>query len=252
MQSATKPVSVSPAAQVLREALRGFVTAPKRPFEQGDVIFSENEQLDHVYLVDSGWVLLTSRRKRSLARRGLWWSKQFGVPIAVAAPGALVGLIPFAANELTLYSAVARGKCVCRAIDRSLMQRVLMNIEARLGSAARAVLPAPALLGTSGRQGLLIGSELFLLEPAQRVEHLLWTLTQSPVQRDGSEEVVFDAPFTRDELGALVHIDGKTFTRILSQLENQQLIRREKHVIVLLRRNTLIHVVAGADPAGVF
>jgi CRP-like cAMP-binding protein len=228
------------------------VTAPTCAFDQGNIIFSEQERLDHVYLVESGWVLLTSRRKRRLARHGQWWSKQFAVPIAVAVPGALVGLIPFAANELTLYSAVARGKCTFRVIDRSLMQRVLMNIEARLGSAARAVLPAPALLGTWGRQGLLLGSELFLLEPSQRVEHLLWSLTQSGAQRDGDREVILDMPFTRDELGALVHIDGKTFTRILSQLESQELIRREKHAIVLLRRDALTHVAGGADPAGVF
>jgi CRP-like cAMP-binding protein len=253
MQLATKPViGVSPSAQVLREAMRGFVAAPPCEFQNGDVIFSEHERLEHAYLVDSGWVLLTSRRRGSFARRGSWWSKHLDVPVAVATAGALVGLIPLVGNELPLYSVVARGRCVCRMIDRALFQRVILNMEARLGSITRAILPAPALLGTSGRQCLLLGQELFLLEPAQRTEHLLWSLTQTLVRGESNKPVVLELPMTRDELGALVHMDGKTFTRVLAHLERQGIIRREKHAIVLLRRDSLMHIVGGTDPSGVF
>lgn len=237
----------------LREQLRSGAAASRmRSFSNGTILFREQEKPQFVFLIESGWVLLSIRRHGAIDRRGKWWSSHDDVPIAAATTGGLLGLVAALNRESLLFSATARGRCVCRMIERPSLEHALSTLEARVGSASHGFASTPGAVAISGRQGLLLLSHLFLLQPIQRVEHLLWTLSQSVAPSPSNGEVRLDISLTRDELGALVHVDGKTFSRALTELERGSKIRRENHLLILHDRNSLAHLPAGSDPTGIF
>lgn len=239
--------------RLLSDALRNLPHGPRRcRFANGDLLIREQEKIHNVFLIETGWVLLTGKCNGTIERHSKWWSRRKEVPLTAVSSGGLLGFIPVIMRESALYSAVARGPCVCSIFDRPMLERALANIENRLGTGVSLMLLAGAVSGIGVPQTLLRFPEVFLLDPLQRVEHLLWSLTQSARTSGQNGEVRLEVPLTRDELGALVHLDGKTFSRLVTTLSRTGRLRLEGRALILLDRDGYTHASCALDPAGVY
>lgn len=239
-------------SQLLSDALRGVAHGPRlHRFPRNTVLFRENERVPNVILIESGWVLLTGKVSGSLARHSKWWSGRNELPLTALSGGGVAGFSAVILREPALYSAVTRSSCVCALFERSMVERALANLDRKVGASSSLVF-AGAASTISASQHLLRLPEVFLLEPERRVEHLLWSLSQSLPATEMPGEVRLELPFTRDELGALIHIDGKTFSRVLTGLVRNGRLRQVGKALVLPDRASLRHLASGFDPAGVY
>jgi CRP-like cAMP-binding protein len=228
MNPSSPTQSINPSAEHARRALssvRHFSELPlhvqsalasvaiPRQFAEGQVIFMEGEPANWIYVLESGWVK-ASRMSPEGREQALLFLKQGDVfgDVAVLTntpyPGTVVALEPvkvWAIEKADILSLLASHPELALAIIRSLGQRILYYI------------------------GLV--EDLSLRSVEARLAH---TLLKNAECIDGRHMVKRRAWTTFDRMANRLGTVRDVLSRALRNLEEEGLLRVEKHAIILL------------------
>jgi CRP/FNR family transcriptional regulator len=175
-------------------------------FSAGEILFSEGQTCEQVYLLSSGTVKL--RIADSASRRHV---------IGIVSDGEILGLSAAIGDGIYEVTAEAAGLCSATAIKRQSVLNLLSTNPAACVRAAQAVIRSHRMLSSSQFR---LGHSL---SATGRIAGLLldWTAMRDSKAGDKTQCMV---RFTQREIAAMSATTRETVTRVLARFRREKLI----------------------------
>jgi CRP-like cAMP-binding protein len=185
---------------------------PPQRYPQGTELFKQGSRLQDVYCIDQGMIKIVRLNRTGRA-----------VIVGLRFPGWILGIAPIMLNKPSLVTAVTLTNSSLHRIQSEDLLR-LVRTDAQL----------------SRHLHLLLSQEVYeqvirLCSPSarRRFEHLLLQMTLALELGGAQDEIKLQVPLKSKEMAQIIAVTPQHFSRILNEMEQEGVIRREKGWIIV-------------------
>ncbi len=211
MQAVCEPVSK--AVQALD--LTNNYLSKRMPLKAGEVLFSENEALTSFYAVSSGSFVLTEIKDNNESKI-----------VGFRFPGELIGEDAIYPEKYGYNAVAATASSVCKVVSDKLMSCSKLVPDLQLN-----------IIKLLSKQNYTRQSEFRAAVAKKSAENVLASFLVNVAQRNTQHEksaTVLNLAVSRDNIANFLGLRRETLSRLLTKLQNDQLIKVEGKTIYLL------------------